>query len=332
MSDERHKMSGGKLSICITRMWPEAVIAYLTERFDVVVNIYDRPMTQSELAGAMRNHDIVCPTVTDRMSAEVIRVESRRARLIANFGAGVDHIDLEAARREGIPVSNTPDVLTDATADLALMLMLMTSRRAGEGERELRAGQWTGWRPTHLVGQSLNGKRLGLVGFGRIGQATAAKARAALNMRVSYFGRHRVEPEVENRFDATFCDTLEQLVEESDVVSLHCPGTAANRYLINKGLLSRFKRGAILINTARGNIVDEAALACALKDGSLSAAGLDVFEHEPQVHPDLLDCSNTVLLPHLGSATREARTAMGMRVAENIEQFAAGVPLRNQVA
>lgn len=297
-----------------------------------MVNADDHPMTQLELADAMRQYDIVCPTVTDRITAEVIGVENRRARLIANFGAGVDHIDMEAARREGVSVSNTPDVLTDATADLALMLMLMASRRASEGERELRAGRWAGWRPTHLLGQSLNGKRLGLVGFGRIGQATAAKARSALNMQICYFGRRRVDHEVESRFDAMFCDTIEQLVAQSDVVSLHCPGAAENRHLVNERLLHQFKLGAILINTARGNIVDEAALARALKAGKLFAAGLDVFEQEPRVHSDLLDCPNAVLLPHLGSATAETRTAMGMRVVENIEKFAAGAPLRDQVA
>jgi lactate dehydrogenase-like 2-hydroxyacid dehydrogenase len=317
--------------ILLTRRWPEEVERHLAERFEVTLNDTDVPMTAAALTAAMRDYDALCPTVTDVISEPVLNVAGRRVQLLGNFGVGFNHIDVDAARRLGIRVSNTPDVLTDTTADLAILLMLMTTRRAGEGERELRGGRWTGWRPTHLMGQSLQGKALGLIGFGRIAQATARKAFHAFGMRIIYNGRRRAPQEIEAETGAEYFEPVDELVATSDVVSLHCPGGAATHHLMNAQRLRRMKPTAVLINTARGPVVDEAALVNALTDGSIAAAGLDVYEQEPRVHPGLLTLENVVLLPHLGSATRETRTAMGMRVAQNLEAFFAGRPLRDPV-
>lgn len=318
--------------ILLTRRWTPAVEAHLAARYDVTCNESDVPMTQDALRMAMREYDALCPTVTDRIDAGVLGVEGRRVQLIGNFGVGCNHIDVATANRLSIRVSNTPDVLTETTADLAILLLLMASRRAGEGERELRAGRWTGWRPTHLMGQSLDGKLLGLVGFGRIAQATARKAQAAFGMRIAYNGRRRAAPEAEQATAARFVASLDELLAEADVVSLHCPGGAETFHLIDAARLARMKPGAVLINTARGPVVDEAALVASLTAGHLGAAGLDVYEDEPRVHPGLLALENAVLLPHLGSATLETRTAMGMRVAANLDDFFAGRPLRDPVA
>jgi lactate dehydrogenase-like 2-hydroxyacid dehydrogenase len=222
-------------------------------------------------------------------------------------------------------------VLTETTADLAILLLLMATRRAGEGERELRTGRWTGWRPTHLMGQSLAGKLLGLVGFGRIAQATARKAHAAFGMKIAYHGRRRAGAEVESMTSARYFASLDALAAESDVISLHCPGGAETFHLIDAARLARMKPTAVLINTARGPVVDEAALAAALTERRIAAAGLDVYEEEPRVHPALLPLENAVLLPHLGSATEETRNAMGMRVADNLAEFFAGRPLKDAV-
>jgi lactate dehydrogenase-like 2-hydroxyacid dehydrogenase len=318
-------------SILLTRRWTDEVERYLAERFDVTLNSDDRPMSADALRAAMRDHDAVCPTVTDRIDESVLATPGRRVQLIGNFGVGFNHIDVEAAKRLGIRVSNTPDVLTETTADLAILLMLMTTRRAGEGERELRAGRWSGWRPTHLMGQSLEGKLLGLIGFGRIAQATARKAQAAFGMHIAYNSRRRAAPDVEQQTHALFIDSVDELVATCDVISLHCPGGAATHHLINAERLRRMKPGAVLINTARGPVVDEAALVAALAERHIAAAGLDVFEEEPRVHPGLLQLENAVLLPHLGSATLETRTAMGMRVAQNVESWFADRTLRDPV-
>ncbi len=320
-----------KPRILLTRRWTSQVEDHLAARFDVTLNATDAPLTPTQLQAAMRDHDAVCPTVTDRIDAAVMDVPDRRVRLIGNFGVGYNHIDIAAATRLGIQVSNTPDVLTGATADLAILLLLMATRRAGEGERELREGRWTGWRPTHLMGQGLEGKLLALVGFGRIAQATARKAQAAFGMQIAYHGRRRAPREVEAETGARFFESLDALVAEADVVSLHCPGGAETFHLIDAGRLARMKSSAVLVNTARGSVVDEAALVQALRDRRIAAAGLDVYEEEPRVHPGLLQLDNVVLLPHLGSATQETRTAMGMRVAENLEAFFDGRPLRDPV-
>lgn len=317
-----------KPKILISRRWPQAVEARLSARYDVTLNEGDTPLTLDQLRAAMRNYDALCPTVSDKVPAEVLSAPGARVRIVANYGAGYEHIDLDAAKAAGIAVTNTPDVLTDATAELALLLMLMASRRAGEGERELRAGEWTGWRPTHLLGQSLAGKTLGLVGYGRIARATAERAKAALGMKIAYHSRRRVEDED----GAVYFGTLEALAEASDVLSLHTPGGPQTHHMIDAALLRRMKPTALLINTARGSVVNEDDLAQALTEGVIGGAGLDVYQGEPMINPALLAAPNAVLLPHLGSATLETRTAMGMRVVDNLDRFFDGELLLDRVA
>jgi lactate dehydrogenase-like 2-hydroxyacid dehydrogenase len=317
--------------VLITRRWPAAVENHLSERYDVTLNESDVPLTASALRDAMLRYDALCPTVSDAIGADIIETPGATVRIIGNYGVGTNHIDIAAARRAGIVVTNTPDVLTDATADLAILLMLMATRRAGEGERELRAGKWTGWRPTHMVGQSIGGRVLGLVGFGRIGQATARRAKHAFGMSIAYYSRKRAAAEIERELDAQYFDSLDELVASCDVLSVHVPGGAETHHLINRDRLAAMKPTAVLVNTARGSVVEEAALAEALKARRIAAAGLDVYEHEPQVHPELLSLENVVLLPHLGSATVETRIAMGMRVAQNLDRFFAGQDLVDRV-
>lgn len=318
--------------VLLTRRWTEEVERHLAARYELTINETDTPLTAAQLQAAMRDYDAICPTVTDVVDANVLDVPGRRVRMLGNFGVGFNHIDIATARALDIRVSNTPDVLTDTTAELAILLLMMATRRAGEAERQLRAGGWDGWRPTHMLGSSLTGKQLGLIGFGRIAQATARKARAALGMQITYTSRRRAATEVEAETDARFIPTVDALVREADVVSLHCPGTPETFHLIDAARLAHMKPGAVLINTARGQVVDEAALAAALADRRIAAAGLDVYEQEPRIHPGLLPLENAVLLPHLGSATTETRTAMGMRVAENLDAFFNGRPLRDPVA
>jgi lactate dehydrogenase-like 2-hydroxyacid dehydrogenase len=289
-------------------------------------------MTAAELQDALRTADGLLPTVTDRIDAPVLAAEPLRARIVANFGVGYNNIDVDAARARGVRVTNTPDVLTDDTADLALTLILMVARRAGEGERHVRSGAWTGWRPTHMLGTRLGGKALGLVGFGRIARAVARRAGPGLGMRILYHDPFPPPPEVASGLGAEPRDPLEALLEESDVVSLHCPATPETRHLIDARRLRRMKPGAFLVNTARGDVVDETALVEALRAGAIAGAGLDVYEREPAVSEGLLGMENVVLLPHLGSATAETRIAMGMRALENLEAFFAGRPLRDPVA
>lgn len=308
-----------KPRILLTRRWPEAVEARLAASYAVTLNETDVPMDAAALAQAMRDHDALCPTVTDKITRDVILTESRRARIIGNYGAGFEHIDLDAAREAGIAVTNTPDVLTDATADIAMTLILMATRRAGEGERELRAGEWIGWRPTHLLGRSLRGKVLGLVGYGRIARAVAERARA-FGMEIVVHSRSRAGDVPEVSYHAS----LDSLLRAADVVSLHAPGGAETRHMIDAATLKAMKRDAVLVNTGRGTLIDETALAEALKTGTIAAAGLDVYEREPAVEAALTDLPNAVLLPHLGSATLETREAMGMKVADNLDAFFAG--------
>ena len=317
--------------VLVTRRWPEEVERQLAERFDVTFNASDEPLSQAELTAAMGEYDVVCPVVPDKLPAAVIE-GGDRARLIANYGVGFEHIDLHAAKAKGIAVTNTPGVLTDATADLALTLILMAARRAGEGEREVRAGRWTGWGPTHLNGASLKGKVLGLVGLGRIGIATAQRARHGFGMRIAYYGRRECLPDVARELDAQFYPDLHALLAASDFVSLHVPGGAETVGMIDAGALAVMKPGSYLINTARGGIVDHAALAEALRSGHLAGAGLDVYPHEPQVPEALLALENVVLLPHLGSANIETRIAMGMKALANIEAFARDDTLPDRIA
>lgn len=318
-------------TVLVTRRLPDPVQARLAERYEVRFNDDDAPMDAAALSDALCRFDALVPTITDRITAEMIAQPGRRARMLANFGAGLDHIDLNAAREHGLPVSNTPDALTDATAELAILLMLMASRRAGEGERELRGGQWTGWRPTHLIGQGLGGRTLGLIGFGRIAQATARRARA-LGMNIAFYNRSTPPEAVTAALEARRMASPEALVAGADIVSLHVPGGADTHHLVNAELLAAMRPGAILVNTARGTVVDEAALADALDRGTIAAAALDVYEGEPRVHPGLLAHSRSVLLPHLGSATIETRTAMGMQAIANLDAFFAGQEPPNRVA
>lgn len=312
-----------KPAILLTRRWPKPVEDELAQRYHITLNENDRPLDKPTLIEAMRTFDALCPTVSDRIDTDILSVPDARVQIVASYGVGYDHIDLTAARAAGITVTNTPDVLTDTTAELALLLMLMVSRRAGEGERELRDGRWTGWRPTHLMGASLSGKLLGLVGFGRIAKATAQRAHAALGMKIAYFSRKPAPAEALG-YEAEYVSSLTELAARADVLSLHCPGGTETRHLINADILSRMKPGAFLINTARGSVVDEAALADALDAKRIGGAGLDVFEREPQVSERLLGLESVVLLPHLGSATIETRSEMGMRVTANLDSFFAG--------
>jgi lactate dehydrogenase-like 2-hydroxyacid dehydrogenase len=320
-----------KPTVVVTRRLPEPVETELAKDFDARLNSEDRPLGPDGLRTALKAADALLCTVTDRLDAEVLAVEPRRARLLANFGVGFNHIDLEAAKARGLAVSNTPDVLTDATADLAMTLLLTVTRRAGEGERHLRSGGWTGWRPTHMLGTQVSGKTLGLVGMGRIARAVAKRAHHGFGMRLIFHDPFPPSPEAAASLGAEPREHLEQVLEEADFVSLHCPATPETRHLMNAERLARLKPGAFLINTARGDVVDEAALVAALRSGRLAGAGLDVFEREPQVSPELLAMENVVLLPHLGSATRETRVAMGMRALENLRLFFRGAPLRDKV-
>jgi lactate dehydrogenase-like 2-hydroxyacid dehydrogenase len=319
--------------ILLTRRWPSEVEHHLSQRYDVTVNEQDTPLDAAALKAALASYDAVCPTVTDKLSADVLAAASGgKVKILGNYGVGVSHIDVQACKRLGIVVTNTPDVLTEATAEIAILLMLMAARRAGEGERQVRDHRWDGWAPTRMIGADVTGKTLGLVGFGRIGQATAQKAHHGFGMQVIYYSRKRAIPEVEARTGGQHCASLDDLLERADFVSLHCPGGAETRHLLNAARLDRMKRSAFLINTARGEVVDEAALAEALRNRVIAGAGLDVYEHEPRVPEAFLGLENVVLLPHLGSATLETRVAMGMRVAENLERFFAGLEPNDRVA
>lgn len=317
--------------ILVTRRWPAEVEQALSAKFDVTFNTDDQTMSQAALAQAMQDYDVLCPTVSDKIDAAVIN-GGDRVKLIANYGVGFDHIALDAARAKGIAVTNTPGVLTDATADIALTLILMAARRAGEGERELRAGNWSGWRPTHLIGSALKDKVLGLVGFGRIGIATARRAHHGFGMKIAYFGRRETDAAIAEELGATYYSDLTQLLAASDFVSLHIPGGAETNGIIGAEALAAMKPTSYLINTARGGVVDHAALAAALRDGTIAGAGLDVYPQEPSVPEELLSLENVVLLPHLGSANRETRVAMGMRALANVEAWASNQPLPDPVA
>ena len=316
--------------VLLTRRWPEAAERAARAAFDVTVDTADRPLSAQAMAEALRAFDAVAPTVSDPVTRGMFA--GARARILANYGVGVSHIDLDAARAAGVIVTNTPGVLTECTADLAIALMLAAARRLGEGERELRAGRWSGWRPTHMIGVRLSGRTLGVVGFGRIGQAVARRAHHGFGMAVIFHARSPVDPGLAAALGARPAASLDALLGEADVVSLHVPGGEANRRLIDARRLGLMKPGAILVNTARGEVVDEAALAAALASGRLAGAGLDVYEEEPRVHPALLACENAVLAPHLGSATAATREAMGMMALENLRACFEGREPPNRVA
>ena len=323
-------MSDEKPKIFVTRRWPEAAEDALRAHFEPTFNKSDTPLDKAALIEGFASHDIAAPTVSDRIDADIIAAGARgRCRLIANYGVGVNHIDLAAAAAQTIPVSNTPGVLTDATADLTLTLMLMLCRRAGEGERELRAGGWGGWRPTHLVGRAMTGKRLGIIGMGRIGKAVARRAHFGFGMQICFYNRSPVG-DVDD-MKAVQMGSVAEVCAASDFVSLHCAASPDTSQILGAEALAALHDGAYVINTARGDVVDEAALVAALNAGAIGGAGLDVYQGEPEINPAILAARNTVLLPHLGSATVESRTAMGLKVVENARAFAAGDDLIDPV-
>lgn len=317
--------------VVVTRCLPAPVEEELIQLFDAQLNPEDRPFSAGDLAEAVGSADALLPTVTDKITAEVLGTEPRRTRILCNFGVGYNNIDVAAARALGIAVTNTPDVLTDETADLAMTLLLMVARRAGEGERHVRSGSWTGWRPTHMLGTKVSGKTLGIVGLGRIGRAVARRAHHGFGMRILYHDAMPV-PEAEVASLSAEQRSLEDLLAESDFVTLHCPATPETRHLMNAETLKLMKPEAFLINSARGDVVDEAALVEALRSRIIAGAGLDVYEYEPKVSPGLFTMENVVLLPHLGSASIETRVAMGMRAVANLEAFFRGDPPPDRVA
>jgi glyoxylate reductase len=316
--------------LIVTRRLPAQVEARMRELFDVELNESDRPMTQAELAAAAARCDVLVPTITDAIDAEVIAAAKGQLGLIANFGNGVDHIDLRAARAAQVIVTNTPGVLTADTADMTMALILSVPRRLAEGEKLVRSGSWTGWSPAAMLGHRIDGKTLGIVGMGRIGRAVARRARA-FDLSIVYHNRHRLPEAVEQELDARYEPDLDRLLQDSDIVSIHCPHTPETENLIDVRRIGLLGRHVYLINTARGSIVDEAALVDRLERGEIAGAGLDVFTHEPAVDPRLLALDNVVLLPHMGSATYEGRMETGERVIANIRHWADGHRPRDQV-
>ncbi|MEP3687372.1 MAG: D-glycerate dehydrogenase [Sulfitobacter dubius] len=313
-------MSKKRLSVVVTRRLPEAVETRLSELFDVTLREDDKPMTREELGAAMRQADVLVPTITDEIDAPLITQAGERLKLIANYGAGVDHIDVATARQRGVLVSNTPGVLTDDTADMTMALILAVTRRMPEGMAVMQSGNWDGWAPTALMGGRVGGRRLGILGMGRIGQAVARRARA-FGMQVHYHNRKRLREEVEGALEATYWDSLDQMVSRMDVISVNCPHTPSTFHLMNARRLGLMKRDAVIVNTSRGEVIDENALTRMLRTGDIKGAGLDVYEHGREINPRLRELKNVVLLPHMGSATLEGRIEMGEKVLINIKTF-----------
>ena len=312
-----------RLSVVVTRRLPDPVETRLKELFDAELREDDRPMTRDELLAAMGRADVLVPTLTDHIDTAMLAAAGERLKLIANYGAGIDHIDVASARQRGILVSNTPGVVTDDTADMAIALMLAVTRRIPEGLAQMQAGDWSGWSPMALLGGRIGGKRLGILGMGRIGQAVARRARA-FGMQVHYHNRRRLRPEVEEPLEATYWESLDQMVARMDVISINCPHTPSTFHLMNARRLKLLKPSAVIVNTSRGEVVDENALTRMLRAGEIAGAGLDVFERGAEVNPRLRELPNVVLLPHMGSATLEGRIEMGEKVILNIKTFADG--------
>lgn len=316
-------MPAERLSVVVTRRLPEPVEARMRELFDVELREGDVKMSREELAAAMSRADVLVPCVTDQIDAGLIGQAGDRLKLIANYGAGVDHIDVATARQRGILVSNTPGVVTEDTADMTMALMLAVTRRIPEGQLVMQSGGWQGWSPMAFLGGRLGGRRLGILGMGRIGQAVARRA-AAFGMQVHYHNRKRLRPEVEAEFGATYWDSLDQMVSRMDIISINCPHTPSTYHLMNARRLKLLKPTAVIVNTSRGEVIDENALTRMLRAGEIAGAGLDVFEHGHEVNPRLRELPNVVLLPHMGSATVEGRVEMGEKVIINIKTFADG--------
>ncbi len=317
------KVPRERLSVVVTRRLPDAVETRLKELFDVTLRDDDTPMTREELIGAVQTADVLVPTVTDTIDAGLIGRASEKLKLIANYGAGVDHIDVATARQRGILVSNTPGVLTDDTADMTMGLILAVTRRLPEGLNLMQKGEWDGWAPTALLGGRIAGRRLGILGMGRIGQAVARRA-AAFGMQIHYHNRRRLRPEIEEDLEATYWDSLDQMVARMDVISVNCPSTPSTFHLMNARRLKLLKPEAVIVNTSRGEVIDENALTRMLRAGEISGAGLDVYEHGTDVNPRLRELPNVVLLPHMGSATIEGRIEMGEKVIINVKTFEDG--------
>lgn len=312
-----------RLKVTVTRRLPQAVESRIAELFDVSLRDVDVRMTREELAAAMRDTDVLVPTVTDQIDANLLAQAGERLRLIANYGAGVDHIDVESARRRGVLVSNTPGAATEDTADMAIALMLAVTRRIPEGLAEMQAGRWEGWAPTAHLGGRIGGRRLGILGMGRIGQAIARRANV-FGMQVHYHNRRRLRPEIEEDLKATWWESLDQMLARVDILSINAPHTPSTFHLLNARRLKLMKPSAVIVNTSRGEVIDENALTRMLRAGELAGAGLDVFEHGHEINPRLRDCPNVVMLPHMGSATVEGRAEMGEKVIINIKTFADG--------
>ncbi|MCP5366304.1 MAG: D-glycerate dehydrogenase [Hyphomicrobiales bacterium] len=312
-----------KPKVVVTRKLPDAIETRMMELFDVTLNLTDEPISRADLIEAVKTADAIVPTVTDRIDSGLLAQAGPNLRLIANYGTGVDHIDLATARQRGITVTNTPDVLTEDTADMTMALILAVPRRLSEGERVLRGGAWHGWTPTWMLGHRIYGKRLGIIGMGRIGTAVARRARG-FGLSIHYHNRHRVHEQTENELEATYWESLDQMLARMDIISVNCPHTPATYHLLSARRLRMMRPEAYVVNTSRGEVIDENALTRMLASGELAGAGLDVFEHEPAVNPKLLELDNVVLLPHLGSATVEGRIDMGEKVLINIKTFADG--------
>ena len=316
-------MPSERLSVVVTRRLPEPVETRMKELFDMHPRSDDTPMSREALAEAIEEADVLVPTITDRIDAGLIGQAGGRLRLIANYGAGVDHIDVETARQRGILVSNTPGVLTDDTADMTMALILSVTRRLPEGLAAMQTGDWQGWAPTAYLGGRISGRRLGILGMGRIGQAVARRA-AAFGMQVHYHNRHRLRPEIEDALGATYWESLDQMVARMDVLSINCPHTPSTFHLMNARRLRLMKPEAVIVNTSRGEVIDENALTRMLRAGEIAGAGLDVYEHGSEIDPQLRALPNVVLLPHMGSATIEGRIEMGEKVIINIKTFQDG--------
>ena len=314
-------MTQNKPQVVVTRRLPDVIETRMMELFDVRLNLEDQPMTQAELLQAVEEADVLVPTVTDRIDAAVLSHAGANLKLIASFGTGVDHIDLKTARQRGINVTNTPGVLTEDTADMTMALILAVPRRLAEGERLVRSGDWHGWGPTSMLGHRIWGKRLGIIGMGRIGQAVARRAKG-FGLSVHYHNRRRVHSDIEAELEATYWESLDQMLSRMDIISVNCPHTPATYHLLSARRLKLLQPQAYIVNTSRGEVIDENALTRMLSAGELAGAGLDVFEHEPAINPKLLKLDNVVLLPHMGSATIEGRIAMGEKVIINIKTFA----------
>ena len=316
-------MADSKPLVILTRKLPDTVETRMRELFNAELNATDIAFSRDQLIDAMRRAEVLVPTVTDRIDAELIKAAGPKLKLIASFGTGVDHIDLKAAREAGITVTNTPGVLTEDTADVAMALILSVPRRIVEGNALVRKGVWTGWAPTSLLGHRINGKRLGIVGMGRIGQAIARRA-LGFGMSVHYHNRRPVHPEIEKELGAIHWDDLGQMLSRMDIISINCPHTESTHRLLSREMLERIPQHAYLVNTSRGEVVDEAALTELLQQGRIAGAGLDVYENQPTITPGLLELDNVVLLPHIGSATIEGRLSMGEKVIINIQTFIDG--------